>query len=237
MSDIFGEILILFSDLINTYGVLGVFLISFFGNTIPYSTVPYLFFIIIYSAHVTDPITHILITISGGLGAALGKLVVYYIGRSARVVLSEEKKRNIELFAKIAHRSIFIAVFLFAALPLPDDILYVPLGLTRYNVIRYFMALIMGKTIITGLAVFFGTSFSIYFRETTLLPPHIYIPILIAITLVITYIVMKIDWQRVAEIGSSQGFMGAIKTVVIETIKALKDLLYLFKRIKRSSAG
>jgi len=237
MVDIFGEIITVFRDLINTYGVLGIFLISFFGNTIPYSTIPYLFFIIVYSAHITDPVTHILITIAGGAGAALGKLVVYYIGRSARVILSEEMRRNTELFAKIAHKSIFIAVFLFAALPLPDDILYVPLGVIGYNVIKYFIALILGKIIITGLAVFFGTSFSIYFRETILLPPHVYIPLLVAITLVITYIVMKIDWQKVTEVGSSQGFIGAVKTVIIETVKVLKDLLHFFKRIKRSSDG
>ena len=237
MPGIFEEILRAFGDLINTYGILGIFLISFFGNTIPYSTIPYLFFIIIYSAHVTDPITHILITISGGLGAALGKLVVYYIGRSARAVLSEEKRRNIEIFAKIAHKSIFVAVFLFAALPLPDDILYVPLGLIGYSVIRYFIALVLGKIIITGLAVFFGTSFSMYFRETTLLPPYIYIPILLIITLAITYIVMKINWQKVAEIGSSKGFIGAMKVVIEETMDAIKDLLSVFKKFKKSSVG
>lgn len=225
------------ADLIYTYGALGVFLVSFLGNTIPYSTIPYLFFIIIYSANITDPFIHILITVSGGLGAAMGKLIVYYIGRSARAVLSKERRRNIELFAKIAHRSIFIAVFIFAALPLPDDILYVPLGLIGYNVVKYFIALVLGKILITGLAVFFGTSFSLYFRETTFLPPYIYIPTLIAITLVITYIVMSINWQKIAEIGSSKGLVEAIKAIILEIGRVFRNLLYLFKRTRKSSDG
>jgi len=226
-----------FGDIINAYGVLGVFIISFLGNAIPYSTIPYLFFIILYSAHINDPLINLFITLSGGFGAALGKLVVYYIGRSARAILSEERRRNTELFASFARRSIFVAVFLFAALPLPDDVLYVPLGLIGYSTIRYFAALILGKIVITGLAVFFGSSFSTYLRETALLPPYIYIPLLIGITLLITYIVMKINWQVVAMAGSKEGILTAIKVVIYETLKALKDLLHILPGSRKSSDG
>ena len=104
---------VVFREFLESYGVLGVFIVSFLGNVIPYSTIPYLFFIVVYTAFIHDIGVKIAIIVSGGLGAALGKLVVYYIGRTARIILSEESRRNIELFTRLAGRGIFFAVYFF----------------------------------------------------------------------------------------------------------------------------
>ncbi len=211
--------------LLETYGPLGVFLASFLGNAIPYSTIPYLFLVIIYASRVKDPYLNIVITILGGLGAALGKLVVYYIGKGVRVIISEKTKENMKLFVKFASKGIFLAVFLFAALPLPDDILYVPLGVVGYNIVKYFIALATGKIVITGLAVFFGRILGRYIEEVRGYPAYISVPILILITFIITYLVVKIDWVKAAEIASTKGLLASIKFIIINSAKIIKELI------------
>lgn len=211
-------------ELLQTYGVLGVFLVSLFGNVIPYSTIPYLFFVIIYASRVQDVLTNILIIIFGGLGAAIGKLVVYYIGRTARVVMSPQTRRNMELFARIASKGIFLAVFLFAALPLPDDVLYVPLGVSGYSVGKFFVALLLGKIIITGMAVYLGRAMSWLVEESAGMPLYMSIPLMLFITMFLTYIVMKIDWVQAAHILEEKGVANATIFVAKKSLEAILQI-------------
>ncbi len=214
-----------FMQLLQHYGPLGVFIVSALGNAIPYSTIPYLILIIIYAGAVKDPYHLLVITLMGGLGAAVGKVIVYYFGRGIRILLTEEQKKNLEVFTELFKRSTFLAVFLFAALPLPDDILYIPLGAMGYSLTRYFIALLLGKIIITGLAVFFGSSLSFLLAETSKLPIYIVIPVLLVVTLLLTYIVAKINWVYVADTYKTQGIIKGTIALIYETGKAFATLI------------
>ena len=215
-------------DFIERYGVAGVFIVSFLGNTIPYSTIPYLFFIVLYAGIARDPLIHALITISGGLGAALGKIIVYFFGYGVRHILPENVKANIDFFARLFKKSTFIAVFIFAASPLPDDIIYVPLGAMKYDIKKYFVALVLGKIVITGAAVYFGSMFTNLLRETTKCPDYVTIPILILVTIYIMYLVARINWVEAAEKAEKEGVKGLVIYVVVE---AWLKTLDLFKKI------
>ncbi len=227
-----------FMQLLQHYGPLGVFIVSALGNAIPYSTIPYLILIVIYAGAVKDPYHLLIITLMGGLGAAVGKIIVYYFGRGIRILLTEEQKKNLEVFTELFKRSTFLAVFLFAALPLPDDILYIPLGAMGYSLTRYFIALLLGKIIITGLAVFFGSSLSFLLTETSKLPIYIAIPILLVVTLLLTYIVAKINWVYIADTYKTEGIIRGTIALLYETGKALitlvKRIIKLFRTILRS---
>ncbi len=208
--------------LIEYYGVLGVFLVSFLGNCIPYSTIPYIIFITIYASTVKSVWIHVAVTLAGGLGAALGKLVVYYTARAARRILPNEVKESMELFAKYAGKSTFYAVLLFAALPLPDDVLYVPLGLSRYNPVKFFIALFIGKTIITGASVLLGIAFGYSLGDAS---SNLFsIPVLLAVTILLTYIVVKIDWVDVAEKAEEKGRIYAVLYVVYLSLRIIYGL-------------
>jgi membrane protein DedA with SNARE-associated domain len=210
--------------LVNQYGVLGVFLVSFLGNVIPYSTTPYLFFIILYAGVVSDPVQHLLITISGGIGAALGKIIVYFFGYSIRHILSDDIRQNIEFFARFFKRSTFIAVFIFAASPLPDDIIYVPLGAMKYDIKKYTIALVLGKIVITGLAVYFSTLFTGFLKDVGKYPDYITIPVLVLVTIYLMYLVAKIDWTEAARRAEEEGLKGVIVYVIVKSLKATLDL-------------
>ena len=203
------------------YGTLGIFIISFLGNCIPYSTIPYFAFIIVYASSLRTLFDQILVAVAGGLGAALGKVVVYYIGRGVRKVLSDETKRRIKVFTDIAGKNIFLAVFLFAALPLPDDVLYVPIGISGYSIIKFFIALLLGKIIITSMGVFFGSLIGMYVEASMGYPWYVTVPILLIVTILLSYIIIKIDWIKVAEIGEKEGTLRAIMYVVSESIRLI----------------
>ncbi len=217
---------------INQFGLLGVFIVSFLGNTIPYSTIPYLVFIVIYAGVLHDPYMHLLITLSGGLGAALGKVIVYFFGYGVRTVLPENIRRNIDLFAKLFKKSTFIAVLVFAASPLPDDIIYVPLGAMKYDLKKYFTALLTGKIIITGMAVFFGSSFTGLLREAAKIPDYISIPALLLITFYLLYLVAEIDWMKAAEIASKEGLFSMAKYIIyIALLKTIEIPVKIYRFI------
>ncbi|MCS7128607.1 MAG: VTT domain-containing protein [Sulfolobales archaeon] len=209
-------------DLIASYGVLGIFLVSLLSNSMPYAFIPYLILILHYSAAVTDPAVRLAITIASALGATIGKLVVYYVGRVTRVVLSDKARRATKIFSQIARRSLFIAILLFASLPLPDDVLYIPLGLSSYNATAYVLAVLIGKLILTGTIVYFGALARELLLESLYID-NVYAStaILIAITLALSYVVVSIDWVNVVATYSDKGFTASLKYFLNELIRVL----------------
>jgi membrane protein DedA with SNARE-associated domain len=192
--------------------------ISFVGNAIPYMTVPYLAVIAGYAAAINDLWLRLLFTVVSGIGAGLGKVVVFLVGRGARFLVSPETRRNMELVARLARRSTFLAVFAFAALPLPDDVLYVPLGLMGYSLPLFTLAVVLGKILITGAAVLLGAGVSAVIVEAD--------PTLAAVAaatagIVISLIVARIRWVRVVEAYEAKGLWSALLVLGAEIISAL----------------
>ncbi len=222
------------NTLLDRYGFLGVFLLSLAGNAIPYSTIPYLLFITLYASSLDDPLKQLVITISGGVGAALGKVIVYYFGLGIRYAIPENMRRNLEAFTKIFKNSTFIAVLVFAASPLPDDILYVPLGAMRYSLKKYIIALMSGKIFITGIAVYGGSTIKNLLSYTTKYPDYVTIPILFIISLYIMYLAGKIDWFKLARLVARKRFVKATIYLFKETFRITLELLkYPIKPLRR----
>ncbi len=191
---------------------LGPFIISLVSNSIPFISLPYLLAIIGYVAYYKDPLAKIAIVISSALGAALGKLIIYFVGRALSLRVSEHTKENIELFRKLASKSLFIAIFTFAALPLPDDVLYLPTGMIKYSLPAYFIAVLSGKLVLTSITVLYG---SLLFSE--LESVNIYmLPVMILITLVIAYYILNINWSRVINEHMMHGLRGSAKALISE---------------------
>jgi len=198
-----------------TLGPIGIMIISFIGNAIPYSVIPYLIFVVNYAAVIGGRIDVLVVTaILGGLGATLGKLVVYSVGRIARVALSKEAKQNLELFTTLASKSVFVATFLFAALPLPDDILYVPLGVTGYSIFKFFIAVALGKIVITGMALTLGSMIQATSSITGSADPLLSTVIALLVSIILSYIILSIDWAKVINDVKSEGWLKFIRKLV-----------------------
>lgn len=205
---------------IKEYGYLGIFLVSALGNMIPYTTIPYLILVMAYASTLPTLHQQMLAAITSASGAAIGKIIIYYIGRGARRIIDEETKRKLRLFTRLAGKGIFITIFLFAALPLPDDVIYVPVGIAGYSLIKYFVAVLLGKTIITLMAIYFGSSIRWFLEGGLGLPLWISLPALVILTLWVTFIILKMDWEKIVK-DFSEEFTKGVKTLISELLKVL----------------
>lgn len=175
----------------------GIFLISFISNSIPFIGIPYLNFLVVASPFLRIEETAIVAIISA-FGASLGKIVIYFIGTGVRMTLSEKTKENLAFFEKIFEKWGILAVFIFAASPLPDDVLYIPLGIARYKLVNFFLAVFCGKIVVTFLAIFMGkvTSDAIKFLLDN---DVLSLAVFFLITTLFTFAVIRTDWKSVFE--------------------------------------
>ncbi len=188
MQDIIG--------LVQSNMILWIFILSLLSNSIPYIGIPYLVAVAAYGGGVENIELKILVAIVSGLGAALGKIVVYSLGRGVHAILPSRVKENLELFSKIMSKGVFIATLIFAATPLPDDVLYVPLGIAKYSLLQFFIAVCIGKIILTSLVVAFGTAL-VSFVGMLGINRIDSIIVLIVVSIVLTLVVARMDWSRV----------------------------------------
>ncbi|MEM4894273.1 MAG: VTT domain-containing protein [Desulfurococcaceae archaeon] len=228
----FGEY---WGEQILKYGYLGVFLFSMISNSIPYAVVPYLLLLIIIAKNITSYTGRVLLILLSTLGAVLGKLIVYFMGYGLSPIITSWKYRSI-LDILRRSRSIFIAVTLFASLPLPDDVLFIPLGAIRYDVKRYILALFIGKFIITYLTVNLGIQAYWLLEEAAGFPIWISIPIMIILTIYVMYIITNVNWNLIIETGAKKSVLHAFLYLIYEVlVKTALIPIYVYRRIRGRS--
>lgn len=134
----------LFNSLL-PFGYLGIFLISLIGSSTIVLPLPAAVFVFGAGA-VLNPL---LLGVIAGFGAAIGELIGYGLGFGGRKVMEKKIKEKVEkakeIFSK--YRGFFILI-LFAATPLPDDIVGITSGILKYEVKKFFVAVFIGKTIL-----------------------------------------------------------------------------------------
>jgi membrane protein YqaA with SNARE-associated domain len=182
-------------DFANQFGYFGVFVISFIGSVSVVFPVPYTLIIPLLGT-ILDPI---FIAISGGLGSAVGEFSGYLIGYSGRAVVSEERRKNMSYMVKLFQKYGPIAIFLFALTPLPDDLLFIPLGIMRYPFLRSFIPALIGKTLMTFILAYAGQQY--FGLIESLFGESGWIGILFTLILliVIIFAMIKIDWEKLFE--------------------------------------
>jgi len=142
-----------------------------------------------------DPI---LLAVAGGAGAALGEFTGYLLGFYGRRIISEERRRKMESLVQLFGRYGPLAIFLFALTPLPDDLLFIPLGILRYSLVRAFVPALLGKILMIYILAYFGrigaNVILIIFGEGNEWVGMIITAVLLAIVLVM---LLRIDWEKV----------------------------------------
>jgi len=177
------------------FGYLGVFVISFIGSVSVVVPIPYTI-VIFFLGGVLDPF---LVAVSGGLGAALGEFSGYALGYYGRTIVSEERRRKMDYMVKVFDRYGPAAIFLFALTPLPDDLLFIPLGVMRYPFWKAFIPALFGKTLMTFILAYSGQQsielIMTLFGGSGLLGTVVTSALLIIIIVAI----IKIDWEKLFE--------------------------------------
>ena len=193
------------SDLLNAlwqlfapYRYFGVFAISLIGTASILIPIPYTLLILELSLTPGDVWDPFLLVVAAGLGSAIGEMTGYVLGYFGRKVVSKERQRRMEYLLKIVDHYGPLVIFVFALTPLPDDLLYIPLGLMKYKFYKAFIPTLIGKFLMIFIIVYFGRTA----RDTILLlfgESGATIAILVtAIALFIIVILLyRVDWEKV----------------------------------------
>jgi membrane protein YqaA with SNARE-associated domain len=182
------------------YSYVGVFAISLIGAMSIIVPIPYTFIILTLGIEGMNPL---FLTVAGGLGSGVGEFSGYILGYYGRSAISEKQQRKMDFMIRVFNRYGPITIFLFALTPLPDDLLFIPLGILRYKFVKAFIPCILGKTLMCAILAYGGKKFndilSMVFGEST---PEmkLLISIITAIALILILVAMlKIDWETVFE--------------------------------------
>ena len=186
------------------YGYFGIFLISMLGAMSIFVPIPYTVVIFILGGlrsgggWAFDPLW---IAVASGIGAAIGEFSGYLIGFGGRKVISEKYKKKMDFLMKLFKKFGPIVIFIFAVTPLPDDLLFIPLGVMRYSVLQAFIPALLGK-FVSNLIIAYSGRLSlqiikdIFGVESEGMSALIGI-ILALVLLVIVFIIMfKVDWEK-----------------------------------------
>ena len=184
------------------YGYLGIFLISLLGATSIFIPIPSSAVIFIVGGISTfEPLW---IAVAAGLGATVGEFSGYLVGLGGRKVISDRYKRKMDILMRLFRRFGPAVVFFFALTPLPDDLLFIPLGVMRYGIVRAFVPALLGK-FCSNLIIAYAGRFSLDIIRDIFGVEGEGISLLIGTALAIVFLVVvfiimfKVDWERRAE--------------------------------------
>lgn len=182
------------------YGYFGAFLISIFGNFTVFFPIPYAITIYAFGS-VLNPL---ILGLTCGLGSTIGEFSAYMVGWGGRAILEERYGGRLESAKLLVEEYGMLAIFLFALLPLPDDLILIPLGVLRYDLRKALISMLIGKTLMCTCVAYAGKySYSIVaeiFASSGMLGGVVSV-ILLAIIL---YGMIKIDWTKLIRVRENK---------------------------------
>jgi membrane protein YqaA with SNARE-associated domain len=180
------------ADLVTQYGYLGAFLISIFGNFTIFFPVP--FTITIYAFGAT--LNPLLLGLVCGIGSTVGEFSAYLIGVGGRKVIEGRYEERLESAKRLIQRYGAAIIFLFALLPLPDDVILIPLGVLRYDLRKALIAAFLGKVAMCTVVAYAGRFSYTFVRDIFESGGIIGGVASVALLAIILIAMMKIDWTR-----------------------------------------
>jgi len=177
-------------------GYFGLSLVSFFGSLIPFVPIPS--FIVLAAMAVDDQFNIHILALLSAVTATGAKQIIFYASYTGRRIIKEETKRRMMPFQRLVKRYGGGAAFIAAATPIPDDLVYIPLGLAKYNPKRFFVATLAGKIVLSYMIVLSGDAFKPFIEQIED-PTAIYAGIVVfAVALTVIIILMfRLDWHRI----------------------------------------
>jgi len=183
-------------------GYIGILIISFVASLIPFVPIPY--FPVLITASFNPNFNPNMISLVSAIGIVGAKTIIFFISYYGRKILSDKTKKRMRPLQNLVSRYGWFGAFIAALTPIPDDIVYIPLGLAKYNPWKFATATFTGKfllneTIVWG-SVFLGRPFieDMLSSDTTNGTSLIIAAIVSAVLLgVVVYFSLKIDWAKI----------------------------------------
>ncbi len=146
------------------FELLGAFLVVFMLNMIPFIGPSNLLIAVnISSLFAPDPLTAGLLVASGATAA---KTIHYFVVFLLRRALGRERSTRLHKYFLKISRWAFLANFIAAVTPIPDEPIIIPLALMKYNPAKFCLSYFLGKLTI-GLAGAYLGFFTRVFIESS----------------------------------------------------------------------
>lgn len=182
-------------------GYIGLVLVNFFGSLIPFIPLPG--FIFLASMSVGNQFDLHVLAILSALAATAAKQIIFYVSYQGRRIISEKTRKRMRPFERLVKRYGAAAAFFAAATPIPDDLIYVPLGLAKYNPKRFFIATLTGKLVLSYSIVFIshhlGMSLVQPYIEDITDVTTIYVGIIVfgAMMTAVVVLLLRLNWAKI----------------------------------------
>lgn len=182
-------------------GYLSLALVNFFGSLVPFIPLPG--FLLLATMAVGDQFDLHILALLSAITATIAKQIIFYVSYGGRKIIAEKTRKRMRPFERLVKRYGAAAAFFAAATPIPDDLVYVPLGLAKYNPKRFFVATLAGKIVLSYIIVaishYLGFSLVEPFLENIDDSTPIYIGIIVfGISMVaVIILLLRLDWTRI----------------------------------------
>jgi membrane protein DedA with SNARE-associated domain len=182
-------------------GYLGLSLVSFFGSLIPFVPIPS--FVLLATMAVDQEFNIHILAILGAITTTVAKQIIFYVSYGGGRIIGEKTRKRMRPFERLVKRYGGGAVFIAAATPIPDDLVYIPLAIAKYNPKRFFVATLAGKLLLSYIIVLISHNVGISLLDPILEniedPSVVYIGMVVfagALTAIVI-LMLRLDWHRI----------------------------------------
>ncbi len=183
------------NDLVANYGYTGAFFISTFGNFTVFFPVPFVLTIYAFGATLNP----LMLGLVCGLGSTVGEFSAYLIGMGGRRVLHDRYSKQLDTAKKLVEKYGVAIIFLFALLPLPDDLILIPLGMMKFDIKRAIAAMFAGKFLMCTAVAYAGRYSYTIIRDVFASSGWLGGVLSTGLMIVFIYAMLKIDWSKFIE--------------------------------------
>lgn len=182
-------------------GYLSLSLVNFFGSLVPFVPLPG--FLLLATMSVGDQFDLHILALLSAITATVAKQIIFYVSYGGRKIINEKTRKRMRPFERLVKRYGAGAAFFAAATPIPDDLVYVPLGLAKYNPKRFFIATLTGKIVLSYSIVFISHNLGLSLVEPFLENIDDATPVYIGIILfgvmmtAVIVLLLRLDWAKI----------------------------------------
>ncbi len=182
-------------------GYLGLSLVSFFGSLIPFVPIPS--FVLLATMAVDQEFNIHILAILGAITTTVAKQIIFYVSYGGGRIIGEKTRKRMRPFERLVKRYGGGAVFIAAATPIPDDLVYIPLAIAKYDPKRFFVATFAGKLLLSYIIVLVSHNVGISLLDPILEniedPSIVYFGMIVfagALTAIVV-LMLRLDWHRI----------------------------------------
>jgi membrane protein DedA with SNARE-associated domain len=176
-------------------------LVNFFGSLIPFVPLPG--FLLLATMSIGNEYDLHILALVSAVSATAAKQIIFYVSFKGRKIISKKTLKRMRPFQRLVTKYGAAAAFVAAATPMPDDIIFVPLGLAKYNPKKFFVSTLVGKIVLSYSIVFLYHYLGLSVVEPLVKDLDNATPIYIGVIVfgimmtVVIILLLRLDWARI----------------------------------------